>query len=287
MAAAQRRLLADDPGLQRVPVLGVAQPVGPGAPDPAGVSQQVLHVPVPEVTGDLIQRRAAVRGVTRVADPHPVQDGRVPRVVEHGHSQSGPGLPAGQFIQQLAEAQLGETRPELIQPGQLPRGVLVRGQLGELSRGVLGQRDVATQQAELGGAVRAEFGQLRIAVRQPGQAGAGAQLAPLGQLAGGGRGAPGQLFPGRLGRPGGQRAGLLAQRPAIEGASARRRPPPRPRAGPGWPRTRPGRGGAASAPARRTAAAGPLRPGRPAAAAVRCPPPRGPPGAAARAARAS
>ena len=77
VAAAQRRLLADDPGLQRVLVQGVAQPVGPGAAHPRPVGGQVLHVAHPEVAGDLVERVAVV-GARNA--------GRVPG--------SGPGSPS-------------------------------------------------------------------------------------------------------------------------------------------------------------------------------------------------
>ena len=128
VAAAQRGLLADDPGLQRVPVLRVTRHLGPGLPDPGPVRGQVLHVPVPEVVGDLVQRAAALGRVPRVADPDLVQDRGVPGVVEGGRGQVAVCLPAGQLVQQRAHPHPVEPQRQLVQPGQLPRRVLVRGQ---------------------------------------------------------------------------------------------------------------------------------------------------------------
>ena len=68
--AAQRRLLADHPRLQRMPVLCLAQSLRPGVPDPPAVGRQILDVPAPEVAGDLVERAAALGGVAvRINDP--------------------------------------------------------------------------------------------------------------------------------------------------------------------------------------------------------------------------
>jgi hypothetical protein len=80
----------------------------------------VLHIADPEVTSDLVQRGAVVGSVTGIADPDLIQDRRVPGKVESGRGEVRPGLPAGQLIQQRAEAGLGKPAAQLIKPGQFP-----------------------------------------------------------------------------------------------------------------------------------------------------------------------
>ena len=231
VAAAQRGLLADDPGLQRVPVLGVTRCLGPGLADPGPVRGQVLHVPVPEVVGDLVQRVAALGRVARVTDPDLIQDRGVPGVVEGGRGQVAARLPAGQLVQQRAQPHPVEPQCQLVQPGQLPRRVLVRSQRPDhpLDRALpvpgtagLGQRrDERAQRGQLAFGLREQAGQPGVARGQPGRAGlALAEFLPLCQLAGGRVEGSMQVLPGRpgLGGAGPQRPGLGAQPTPFEQA---------------------------------------------------------------------
>ena len=85
--------------------------------------------------------------VGRVADPDLVQDRGVPGVLERRRGQVRPGLPAGQLVQQRAQAQLVEVAAQLVQPRQLPGRVLVGGQRRQPLRRVGGQPQVARASA--------------------------------------------------------------------------------------------------------------------------------------------
>ena len=67
VAAAQRRLLADHPGLQRVLVDRVPQLPGPRAAHPGAVRGQVLDVASAELLGDLVEGDAVLGVVVEVA----------------------------------------------------------------------------------------------------------------------------------------------------------------------------------------------------------------------------
>ena len=277
VAAAQRGLLADHPGLQRVLGHGVPQLPGPRAADPGPVGGQVLHVAAAELLGDLVQRGAVLGAVVRVADPDLVQDRPVPGVVERARDQVRgdrvrAGRAAGHLVEQRRQPELAEPAGQLVQPGQLPRGFLVGGQRGGRRVRVLveaGQRGHRGERVHLGRGVLPGLRERRVAGRQP-------RLAVA---------RPGPGCPRRAGQPqclplG---PGLLAQRPPLPEPGLLRVPQrgeqgqDRSLLRPGWP------GGAGRFPRRRRTA------GRSAAAAsgwTAGPPgrrPRGPaPGRAAR-----
>jgi len=185
VAPAQRGLLADHPGLERVPVLRVAQLPGPGAAHPRPVGGQVLDVAGPEVAGDLVQGVAAMRRVPGIADPDLIQDRGVPGLVERGRGQPGRRLQAGKLVEQLAEPQVVERGAELVEPGQLPRGFLVGHELSQQRLGVVGQPDVLAQRGQQHLGLAQQAGQLGETGRQPRRAAVGGQFPPLGQLGGG------------------------------------------------------------------------------------------------------
>ena len=66
MAATQRGLLADDPGLQGMPVAGLQEGLCPCPADSRAVGREVLDVVDPEVPRDLVECLAAVGCVPRV-----------------------------------------------------------------------------------------------------------------------------------------------------------------------------------------------------------------------------
>ncbi len=202
MAAAQRGLLADHPGLERMPVLSLAYLLGPGTAHPRPVGGQVLDVAGPEVAGDLVQGIAAMRRVPGIANPDLVQDRGVPGLVERGRGEVGRGLAAGQLVQELAEAQLVERAAELIEPGQLPGGFLVGRELGKQRPGVLGQPYVVPQHGQLPLGLGYHARQLGETRREPRRAAVGGQFLPVGELGGSVVQRRGQLFAGRLCSPG-------------------------------------------------------------------------------------
>ena len=147
----------------------------------------MLHVLDPEVIGDLVQSGPVMRRVRRIAHPDVVQDRAVPRVVEDGRGQFGPGLAPRQLVEQRAQAGLVEPDAEVIQPGQPPGGLLIGDQRGEQRPGLVGDLagrgpQVAAEQGELVAAIGLQLLKLIESGRQPGQPAAGAQLLPLGEL---------------------------------------------------------------------------------------------------------
>ncbi len=289
--AAQRRLLADDPGLQRVPVLGVAQPVRPGAADPAGVGRQVRYVPDPEVAGDLVQRAAAVRGIA--ADRGPASD---PGSSEY-HAYRTRRRPAPGPASRRASSSSSGPRPSSAKPDAswYSRGSChaVSWSAASSASWTAGSSPAARRNRAAGPAARRSARRSRSAPDSWPAAGAG----PASVLSS-------RHWPELGRRPArscwcsssrggsavadGQRAGLLAQRPAIQeaqpGPVARRGGQPV-RAGRvhGWPEVT-AAVCATAAYSRSTGHRVRVAARRP---QPRSPPPRGPPGAAARAAHAS
>src|ERR1700756_1369650 len=125
-------------------VHGLAQPASPRAAYPGPVGTQVLGVVAAEVAGEFVEGAADVGAglfgrVVGGADPDLVEDRPVPRPVEGGDDEvvaararrrRRPGLAGerGDLVEQRAEAELGETARELVEPGQPPRGLLVVSQ---------------------------------------------------------------------------------------------------------------------------------------------------------------
>src|SRR5579863_2748616 len=106
-----------------MPVARLGQRLGPGTADPGGVGRQVLDVVGTEITGDLVECRAAVRRVPAVAHSYLVEDGGVPGMVEGGGNEPRLRGTLSEFVKQRAQAQLGKSGAQLVQTRQLPRSV--------------------------------------------------------------------------------------------------------------------------------------------------------------------